>query len=430
MSDPVALRTDRPRKRRLDFRPPKPSAPILWLAEALLPRLLRRGYGIVSVRYDELELARLKAMISERILLTPNHPTHAEPAVMFHLAKTLGTRFRYLSNREAFGFGWGLFGFLLQRCGGYSIVRGAPDRESFKMTRAILSATSNIPHPTSAKRRSGLVIFPEGEVYSQNDTLLPFQAGVFQLAFLALEDMEKAGIDAPLFVQPVAIRYRFVDDMGKKIAEAIEHLERHLALPVLPPETTYARLRRIGAAVLSAAERAYGLPEGSLDDLNPRIDAVRNTIVQRVADALHLDAEAIGKTLPDKMRYLMNRLSGVTPDESRADSWYEERLEREEAERARPLIADLRRLANWLAVRDGYVAENPTQERMVDTLWRLESEVLGVRILKGKRECFVRLPEPFDLREYREAYKSAKREAIQAVTERVESAVQGMLREM
>jgi 1-acyl-sn-glycerol-3-phosphate acyltransferase len=418
VSDLVATRTDRPNRKRLDFRPPKPSAPVLWLAEVLLPTVLKRGYGIVSVRYEPEELERLRNLPAP-VLLTPNHPTHAEPAVMFHLAKTLGQRLRYLSNREAFGFAWGLFGFLLQRCGAYSIVRGAPDRESFALTRRLLS--------TEPAR---LVIFPEGEVYSQNDTLLPFQAGVFQLAFMALEESRKAGIDAPLFIQPVAIRYRFVDDMGKKIVEAMEHLERHLNLPLPPPGTSYARLRRIGDAVLAAAERAYGLPAGDPEDLNPRIDAVRNKIVERVADALHVQPETLGKTLPDRMRALMNRLTGVAPDDDNPESWYEERLQREEAERARPLIRDLQRLANWLAVRDGYVAENPTQERMVDTLWRLESEVLGVRILKGRRECRVRLAEPFDLREHAAAYPSAKREAIRSVTERVEGAVQGLLSEL
>jgi hypothetical protein len=207
----------------------------------------------------------------------------------------------------------------------------------------------------------------------------------------------------------------------------MDHLERHLNLPGPPPGTTYARLRRIGDAVLSAAERAYELPRGDADDLNPRIDAVRSKIVERVADALHVDSDSLGGSLPDKMRALINRLSGVTPEGSPAESAYQQRLLDEEAERARPLIRDLQRLANWVAVRDGYVAENPTQERIVDTLWRLESEVLGRRMIRGRRECCVGLPQAFDLRSYREAYRSERRETLQTVTSRVETAISGML---
>ena len=48
----------------------------------------------------------------------------------------------------------------IQALGGYSIVRGTPDRESFRMTRQILSQPG-----------AKLVVFPEGEVYTQNDTL-------------------------------------------------------------------------------------------------------------------------------------------------------------------------------------------------------------------------------------------------------------------
>lgn len=410
---------ERPPRRKLAFKPPKRSGLMLAIAHLTLPTVLKRGYGIVNIRYSDDEVARFRKLLSDRVLITPNHPTHAEPAIAFQLANKVGKPMFYLSNREAFGFAWGLFGFLLQRVGAYSILRGAPDRESFKMTKSLLADGPN-----------QLVIFPEGEVYSQNDSLLPFQAGVFQLAFLALDEMDKNGVDAPLYVQPVAMHYHFTEDMGPKIVASMENLERNLSLSGPPPEDRYARLRRIGDSLLTAVEEAYDLPQGSADNLDPRIDAVRNKIVDTVADALHLDPESLGKTLPDKMRALMNRLSGITTDDPIVESVYHERLLREEMERTRPLIRDIQRLSNWVAVRDNYVGEHPTQERVVDTLWRVESEVLGRRLLSGKRECAVRLPEAIDLREYRAAYKDSKRGAIQAVTARVEAAIQACLDEM
>lgn len=412
--DPNAL--PKRRSRRLPFREPKPYPWLIRLGERFLPDILKRGYGIVAIRYREEELARFHEIRDERVLLTPNHPTHAEPAVMFDFARSTGRRFFYLSNHESFDNAWGLFGWLLQHSGAYSIIRGAPDRESFKCTRAILS-----------ENRAPLVIFPEGEVYSQNDSLLPFQAGVFQLALVAQDDMNSRGTEAALWVQPVAIRYRFVEDMGGPILESLQRLERKLGLSGPPPGDNYLRLRRIGDAVLTAAETAYRLPHGSAGDLNPRIDAVREKIVTRVADALAVEVESLGRTLPDRMRALTNRVNRVVVDDPDPASEYQERLLREEAERVSPLNQDLRRLANWIAVRDGYVAEMASQERVVDTLWRLESEVLGRRVLQGRRECHVRLAEPIDLRAEQEA---PRKEAIQDVTARVEKAIQSLLSEM
>lgn len=400
----------------MPFREPRPNRAVIAVCRKLLPTILRRGYGIVEIDYRPGELRELRSKLEERVLLTPNHPTHAEPAILYDLSREVGRDFAYLSNRESFERAWGLFGWLLRRNGAYSIIRGAPDRDSFKFTRHVL-----------ADHVAPLVIFPEGEVYSQNDSLLPFQAGVFQLAFLALDDMAKQGIEAPLWVQPVAVHYRFVEDVSREVAGSMERLEEKLALSKPAPGDPYLRLRRIGHAVLSAAEAAYRLPKGDSEDLNPRIARVRDTIVERVAEALHLETETLGKTLPDRMRALGNRLNRVATDEELPVSEYEERLMREEAERVRPLNADLQRLANWLAVRDGYVGELATPERMVDTLWRLESEVLGRRLLRAARRCRLRLAPALDLREYRE---KPRKEAIREVTARVETAIQTLLDEM
>lgn len=400
----------------MPFRAPRPSRTVLGLCTRLLPRILLKGYDIVSVGYRDGELQRFRELLEHRVLITPNHPTHAEPALLFHLSRQVGVDFLYLSNRESFERLMGLFGWLLTRTGAYSIVRGAPDRESFKFTRRVL-----------AEKRAPLVIFPEGEVYSQNDSLLPFQAGVFQLAFLALDDMAKAGHHAPLFVQPVAIRYRFVEDMRGPIRESLARLESKLGLAESSGNEPYPRLRRIGDAVLTAAEKAYRLPQGGSDDLNPRIDAVRERIVQRVAEALDVEETELGRTLPDRMRALINRVNRISTDEPSPVSAYQDKLLREEGERIRPLNRDLQRLANWIAVRDGYVGELATQERLVDTLWRLESEVLGQRVLRGKRECWLRLAEPIDLATY---LHLPRKEAIQSVTLKAETSIQALLEDM
>ena len=75
-----------------------------------------------------------------------------------------------------------LRGFVMTRLGVYSVVRGAVDRDSFRMTRETL-----------AKGARKLVIFGEGEISHQNETIMPFESGIVQFGLWALNDMEKAG---------------------------------------------------------------------------------------------------------------------------------------------------------------------------------------------------------------------------------------------
>ncbi len=405
-----------PLRTAMSFRKPMPNPIVIALGRMVLPLLLRWKEGIVGVEYLPDELRRIKNLAPERIVLTPNHPTHAEPLVLFHLSKTIRFPFAYISNREAFDRCGGLFGWLLQRIGVYSVIRGMPDRDSFRMTRKLLVDGPN-----------KLVVFPEGEDYSQNDTLLPFQSGLFQLLFYACDDMT---FNHALYVQPVAVKYHYVDAARREIDKSMTRLERALQLRGEPPPDTYDRLRRIGESVVTTAETMYGLEHGTLDDMNPRIDAIKEAMIVRVADAVGLDRSSLGRTLPDRMRTLINTVHSVTKVQAEPESIYQVRLLLQERDRIRPLLHDLNRLSNWIAVKDEYVRVKPTTERMMDTLSRLEIEVLGKVRIGAKKRCFVRFADPFDLRDYAESYANDRRSAVRDVTMRTEQAVQALLDEM
>ena len=94
----------------------------------------------------------------------------------------------------------------MTRLGVYSVVRGAVDRDSFRMTRETL-----------AKGGRKLVIFGEGEISHQNETIMPFESGIVQFGLWALNDMEKAGDLKPLYLVPVGIKYIYRNDMWDQI---------------------------------------------------------------------------------------------------------------------------------------------------------------------------------------------------------------------
>jgi hypothetical protein len=302
--------------------------------------------------------------------------------------------------------------------GAFSVVRGTADRASFRMTRQLLT------QPTSK-----IVIFPEGEVYSQNDTILPFHSGVFQLAFWALEDSRKQGrTDEPLYVLPVAIKYHFLTDMRPEIAASLRRLEHFVGSPTKPTDDDYTRLRGIGQAMLHSLEREYRLtPSKELaEDLTPRLNAVKEAILQRVAAAAGV-ALPKGDTLPERMRALIHVIETVTREEPAAPTAYDTTLKRHQRDRARPLLRDLSRLANWIAVYDGYVRADPSPERMVDTLIRLERECFRRERIGGPRLCKIRLGEAIDLNAYWSDYENSRRATVAQVTQEVESRVAALL---
>jgi hypothetical protein len=128
------------------------------------------------------------------------------------------------------------------------------------------------------------------------------------------------------------------------------------------------------------------------------------------------------------MRLLINAVYAVTHDESTANrSSYQARVHRQQAARAAPLLSDLKRVANWIAVQDNYVRARPTPERMADTLRRLEIEAFGKSFLHGPRRALVRVGEPIPLAACYDAYRADKRATVAQVTHELETAVQDLL---
>ncbi|MDX1932017.1 MAG: lysophospholipid acyltransferase family protein [Capsulimonadales bacterium] len=400
----------------VEFVPARPSSLVRGSCQFVMPLLLSQR-GVVGVDYDADDLDRLRSLEGHRLLLTPNHPTNTEPLLMFHLSCIVRQPFFYMATRDAFDTFWGLGGRIMSALGAFSVMRGAVDRASYRAARELLTTP-----------KAKLVVFPEGEVYSQNDTLLPFHNGIFQLAFWAQEDVVKAGRDEPLYILPVALKYYYIEEMGTQIEASLRRLADFTGADVGPGDDTYTRLRKIGSAMLLSLEREYRLtPDNQdLDDLTTRLDAVKEAILIRVASAAGV-ALPKGETLPERMRNLIHVIETVSRDEPIAKTPYDTELRRQQRERARPLLHDLRRLSNWIAVYDGYVRANPTPERLADTLIRLERECFGEERLQGRRKCRVRLGAPLDIRERWPGYERSRRAEVIRTTRETESRVAALL---
>jgi len=404
----------RRRRKGFDFKPPRDNRFVLHLMYCLLPIASRVVLDIVEIKVDSDSLDRLRRLKTSRAALLPNHPTDKDSVIMFHLAKLLGERFTFLAARELFDLA--PVSWLLQRCGVYSVMRGMNDRKSFKTTVALLA---------EGKRK--LVIFPEGLTCWQNDTVMPFQEGVPLFGFWALENLKERTTLEPLYLVPVAIKYAYVRDMRRVIDRSLGRLERKLGLKPTG-RTLYVRLREIGEAVVTSAEKEYGVRGSPSRDLDLRIQGMKDLLVTRIATTLGVTFKT-EQNLPARIRTLVNSLNEIMHQDAQGSEYLLE-LHRKRRAEVEHFFDDLSRVLHFVGTYDGYVKETMTAERFLDVIGQLEMEVFNKRTHHGPVRVHVSVGEPMDLTQRFGEYQKDKRGVLSSVTSALEESVKHMLADL
>ena len=400
----------------LDFKPPKPNTIVAKVVRAAMPLVNRLYLKGLTLDIDAESVARLKTTDGSPTVLVPNHSASADSAVVFLLSKRHSQQYYYMAAREVFDIGkfGGIRSFLLQRCGAFSVVRGTADRNAFRTTREILS-----------KGDRPIVIFGEGEISRQNDTIMRFERGVTQLCFWALDDMEKAGITKPLYVIPIGIKYRYPQDMWNAIDAALTDLEQTI-LPSAErtPAERYERLRRIGVAVFKTLATEYQYKVDESVPLDVHIQKLKEQILAYAEQIMGIQTEADVLT---RVRALKNLVDAEVYKDIEEMTDYEKKIHEEQLQKFQQFYPDLERLINFIAISDGYVANEPSQERFLDVITRLEREVFGKAKKQGPRVASIRVGDPINLRNCYDTYKTEKRETVEQITLELETAVQTLV---
>jgi 1-acyl-sn-glycerol-3-phosphate acyltransferase len=407
----------RARPKPFTFYPPKTSPFWVGLAKRRIRRVIRRQLKVTEIDISAADLDTLRGLKGQRCLLTPSHSGGYEPHIILYLSKLLDDIYNYVAAVEVFEQA-PINRWLMPRLGVYSIVRGAVDRQSFATTRELLAA---------GKR--WLVIFPEGHSIGQNSTLAPFQEGVIQLAFKAYEDARAAGAGAHLYCVPIAIKYIYLTDMHDEIDRSLDRLAEALSISkTTTPASRYARLRQIAEAVLVANEKAHQVKPDPASGMNDRIQNLKVLVASKIERQLGIVPND-RQTLLDRIRSMFNAVDRIVHDEPPA-SEYEQRLALERGQMASALYDDLWRLVQFVAIYDGYVRESMTVERFMDVLGLLEQEIFKKRRVWGPRKARIKVGQPIDLKDHASAYDQNKRETVQAINTRLESAVRESLEGM
>jgi 1-acyl-sn-glycerol-3-phosphate acyltransferase len=400
----------------LDFRPPEDNALIIGLCKLFMPHILKVRCHDTRVVVNGDGLERFAKLRGKHTLICPNHSYRHDPEVMFEFGRQAGESFNFVAAREVFDYNNGLNGWLLQKLGCYSVVRGAADRESFKTTRTILA--------TGKKK---LVLFPEGEISWQNESILPLESGAVQLSFWALDELQKTKPDEPVYVLPIALKYTYRDNISNALDHAITRLEKHLGIHAHHDDSLHERTRNCALKVLEALERQYECKVTKDATLTDRMTEVKERSLRAMAKVLNVELPPIKNTYLDWVRILRNAMDDFIYSDTKQLSDYERKVHDERTSQIKRFYRDLDRIVGFIAIYDGYLNPPATQERISNVVEVLEGEVFGDKPVKAPRLVTVEVGEPINLLEMYPEYKKSKRAVLEKATADLSGQIHGML---
>ncbi|MDX1961169.1 MAG: 1-acyl-sn-glycerol-3-phosphate acyltransferase [Leptospiraceae bacterium] len=404
------------------FIPPKFNAPLNWTVDLLMPVLLKAMHNINEVVISDADKTMLKKHKDDRLLFFTNHPTTAEPPIVFHLGNLMGTRFRYMASRQVFDWAFSIAGTVISNLGAFSVIAGINDRESLKTARATLAAPSG-----------KLVLFPEGEPTSgENDNLMPFQEGIAALSFWALEDAKKMEANADITIVPGFLKY-IIDARRETILEDIDNslkrMEKHFSIN--PGNKNHLRrMLTVGKYILLEAEEEYGIKDPTSHEFDYRIGRVRHKILDDLAIKLKAQNYNKDNDAIQKFRALFAIIEMISIDypDPKLPKFTQEELDYCKREAVKSF--------DFIVIKRDYLLSNPTPERFYEWIARFESYLFGdtPRALGGvashlPRKAYTSFAKPFKLSEYYADYKKSKKETIQAMITRLRNDLQGLLNE-
>ena len=387
--------------------PYRMAPPPRWWPPALRPVVVRalrsfrrrrrlRLQQLVDVRIDGVQHVRQSLAQGHGVLITPNHPTHADPDAMYAAADRVGRPFYFMSTWHVFDCQGAIGQRMLQWHGVFSVDREGADVQAFKQAVKIVR---DEPHP--------LVIFPEGEVYHCNDRLTPFREGAAAVALSAAKRAKR-----PIVCIPCALKYEYVEDPTEELVRLMGELERNIHWRPRPDLPLHDRIYKFAEAALALKEMEF-LGHATTGSLPERVHALGHEIVRRLEQRRRI--EPGDSTIPERVKELRRITLGLLEDVGEDDPQHKQLNDD---------LDDLFLVVQLFSYPGDYVSERPSIERIAETLDKFEEDLLGKysAAVRSARKVTVRFGEPIPAEATRD-----RRAAARDLTDLIEQRVQEML---
>lgn len=387
------------------FRPPRQS-PVLGSLLAELSRrfYLQRRFHVSEVEVQGAEAVKDCVRRGLPVLIAPNHADHADPHVLLQAARHCGSRFYFMAAREGFESSV-LNRWVLQRMGAFSVDREGTDLSAVKTAIQLLQAGKN-----------PLVIFPEGEIWHHHERLDEVNEGV---ATILLKAYGRVQPERDAVLIPTALRYRHEPEIEQSFSQRCSRLERSINWAPRPDLPTLDRIYRLGAGLLATKEVEF-LGRTLNGSLAERLLRFQTALVEEVERELQIPAPVSEKAIPGRVKELRRQIR---------KELIEGRVHMKAEETARYYEA-LDRL--YLAIQlysypTNYLSEDPSVDRLAETLLKLEEDVLGKGYYPARRRVRVRFLPPISVKAFLDGQALDVRRAPGPLTARLAAEIQQAL---
>jgi len=431
----------------MSFRPAKHCRWIIWTVQ-LWNALDLAWHNRLRLEARDLEILKNFPKDSG-LILAANHSDEMDPRICIELSRRSHLRFTYMINSEAFEKLHGLYGWLLQRLGDFSVERGGNDLAARRYSVDIVK-----------KGHGALVMFPEGEISYLNDLVQPFKTGVVHIGLQALTETRETNPSWTAYLLPVAIKYYYRKPIGLILDKKIRAIEKRLLIHA-SFFSFQEKIIRIMAKIVEPLGLKSEAPspkqkypsQSFIPEQNPQGFLRRGLKHQELYSRAQMISEQLTR-LKDQVRLaqaaLISKIETKYPQfkidpklqpVDRAQKmifFLREQLSRkklfshETRIQLQNNIKDLKesiRMAGW---QPQYIDLTPSEERLAETVMKLEREVFKLKTPNplGNRNAFVRIGPPLDLGRYVEAYKKDPSTLTHQIAEELRDNIQSLIENM
>jgi len=392
------------------FRPAKHCPWIIWIVQ-FWNALDLAWHNRLQIDPRDLEILENFPKDSGLILIV-NHSDEMDPRICIELARRCHRRFTYMVNAEAFEEWHGLYGWLLQHLGDFSVERSGNDQTARHYAIDVVK-----------KGRDALVMFPEGEISYLNDLVQPFKTGVVHLGLQTIMETRQINSSWTAYLLPIAIKYYYRKPIGLILAKKIRAIEKRLLIQI-NFFTFQEKIIRIMAKILKRQE------------LISRGQTISEQLTW-LEEQIRLTQEALLAKAETKYPQLkVNPQAQLIDRAQKMIFFLREQLSREKlfsSETRIQITKDIKvlkkviQMAGW---QPQYIGLGPSEERLAETVMKLEREVFQLKTPHplGDRDCLVRIGTPLDLGPYVEAYQKNPSTLARRIAEELRNSIQLLLK--